>query len=212
MTYDEAFEVAHCPETREAINKLREKYIRYPITKSLTAEDAFISNLVLKGRVLELGCGLGYSSKYFKECGFQVHSWESSRSMMVLAKQINGMNVVNMSVSGLEKISFYDGVFANLSMMNFTKADFEKNLKLIYRSLIPGGILHLVLKLGDGETKDALGQTITYYQEGEIYQLFSKTYFMLIENLKGESINLKGQAEPWIALQFAKGSDYGSRL
>jgi hypothetical protein len=42
MTYDEAFEVAHCPETREAINKLREKYIRYPITKSLTAEDAFM--------------------------------------------------------------------------------------------------------------------------------------------------------------------------
>ena len=52
----------------------------------------------------------------------------------------------------------YDGIWANFSLLHAPRAAFPLHLMALKRAIKPGGLLHLGMKLGEGEGRDGLGR------------------------------------------------------
>jgi SAM-dependent methyltransferase len=103
-------------------------------------EDIFMP---FKGRLLDLGCGVGQYSAYFKSQGFDVTAGDiSERALTYLNGKDPDIKTVRLDMT--EPLPFadnsFDVVFANLSIHFFSAADTENLIKEVRRILKDGGL------------------------------------------------------------------------
>jgi len=103
-------------------------------------EDVFMSH---KGKLLDLGCGVGQYSKYFLDKGFEVMSADiSARALDYLSKKTPQIETVMLDMT--EPLPFadnsFDVVFANLSIHFFSENDTQSLVAEIKRILKDDGI------------------------------------------------------------------------
>jgi len=103
---------------------------------------ADIINNIPKGKVLDLGCGLGQYTKYFLDKGFEVVSADISINALNKVKErIPEANIIQMDMS--KRIPFDDQtfalVFANLSIHYFSEEVTKKLIKDVERILKSDG-------------------------------------------------------------------------
>lgn len=101
-----------------------------------------IINNIPKGKVLDLGCGLGQYTKYFIDKGFEVISADISiNALNKLKENIPEANI--MQIDMRQKIPFEENsfviVFANLCIHYFNKEDTERLIKEIKRIIKKDG-------------------------------------------------------------------------
>ena len=103
-------------------------------------EDVFMPH---KGKLLDLGCGIGQYSEYFMGKGFDVVAGDiSPRALEFLSHKNPDIKTVTLDMT--EPLSFadnsFDVVFANLSIHFFSQKDTEALIAEVKRILKNGGL------------------------------------------------------------------------
>lgn len=139
-TYDQiaaAYHVIATPEHRAWLeNSMREFLSRLPGPSVLVA-----------------GCGEGRDSRYLRELGARVVSFDLSDGMLSLARAADPTGTyLRVDLRDAQSIgSSFDGIWACACLYHLTKSEFRSCLKSFHQMLQPGGVLFLNLKLGAGE-------------------------------------------------------------
>ena len=113
--------------------------------------NTFADYLVDKAYVLDLGCGTGRDSLYFKEKGFKVKCIDGSVNMCKIASEALGQEVENKTYFDMYYKDLFDGVFACASLLHLKDEDLKVVLKKVYDSLKYNGIMYASFKYGNDE-------------------------------------------------------------
>ena len=160
--------------------------------------DAFLAAMPEGGHVLELGCGPGRIAGVMQRAGLVVDAVDASPEMAALAQRLHGVAVRVARFEDIAGTGVYDGIWANFSLLHAPKAGMPGHLARLARALKPGGRLHLGLKTGTGERRDALGRFYAFYEEDELRDLLAGAGFTVAACDHGEGPGLAGTSDPFM--------------
>lgn len=161
---------------------------------------AFLARLPEGARVLDLGCGPGASAAIMAERGFAVEALDGSAEMVARAAAIPGVVARRALFEEVEGVACYAGVWANFSLLHAPRDAFPGHLARLHRALVPGGWLHLGMKLGAGEGPDSIGRFYTYYGEDELEGLLEAAGFAVRARRVSRGKGLSGDVSDFIVL------------
>ncbi|PVA10904.1 SAM-dependent methyltransferase [Pelagivirga sediminicola] len=161
---------------------------------------AFIAAMPAGARVLDLGCGPGRAAGQMAAAGLRADAVDAVPEMVALAAAQPGVTAWQASFDELEGRDMYDGIWANFSLLHAERGALPRHLAALDRALKPGGLLHIGMKTGTGEGRDALGRFYTYYTEDELRALLADAGLATQDSQTGASRGLDGQTAPWIVL------------
>ncbi|MEM6384991.1 MAG: class I SAM-dependent methyltransferase [Pseudomonadota bacterium] len=165
---------------------------------------AFLAQIARGGRILDLGCGPGHTAAAMMRAGYVVDAIDASPELAAIARDEYGVDVQVTTFDTLQNQEFYDGIFANFSLLHDPKSEMPNHLSRIARALASHGILHIGLKCGVGERRDALGRFYAYYEIEELIGLLTSAGFESIHQRTGEEIGLDGTVAPWVIILARK--------
>ena len=150
----------------------------------------FFANLLNnKGLILDLGCGYGKVSKWFKEKGFKTIGYDISKNMINLG--LNFDKSLNLHLADITKIPkqkvLADGAIYAYSLFHLNKKQAKKSLETLNTNLKNDGYVMLLLQKGQGERIvqepfDPQKQMyVKFYDENEILKLLEETEYKVIK-------------------------------
>lgn len=161
---------------------------------------AFIADVPPEARVLDLGCGPGTAAAKMARAGLKVDAFDPVAEMVALAGRHLGVNARQAGFSDLAVERFYDGIWANFSLLHAARSDMPGHLSRIATALKPGGRFHIAVKTGPGAARDKIGRYYTYYAETELTDMLEAAGFVVFDKREGSGTGLSGEAASWIAL------------
>jgi len=114
--------------------------------------NTFLSHLELGSKIVDLGCGTGFSAGYFTKNGMNVVGVDLSKNMIKIAKR--NYPHIHFFVDDIRNFSLnnqIDAVWAGYSLFHFEQEHFERTIEKIKTYLKPDGIFGLVMQEGRGE-------------------------------------------------------------
>lgn len=162
---------------------------------------AFIAELRPGGLVLDLGCGPGRSAALLREAGFAIEAMDASEGMVRTARERYGVEARLGTFDDLDAVARYDGIWANFSLLHAPRAALPRHLAAIARALRPGGVLHLGLKVGEGEERDHLGRLYVYFTPGELEGLLDAAGFDVTGRREDAMTGMAGNKDPFVILR-----------
>ena len=168
--------------------------------KQKTMLSEFIKAMPDNARVLDLGCGPGFAAAQMQNANLQADAFDASAVMVRLAGQHAGVNVQLKTFEQLNAEDYYHGIWASFSLLHAPKSSFPNHLTAIRRALVPGGTLHLGMKLGQGESRDRLGRFYAYYSQSELENHLEVAGFATTDFVLRESAGLSGDLMPSIMI------------
>lgn len=161
---------------------------------------AFMDALPQGGLVMDLGCGPGNTAAMMQAAGFVVEATDASDKMVEMAHSEFGVAAKVATFDDLDADAYYDGIWANFSLLHAPKSDMPKHLSAIHKALKPNGHFHIGMKLGTGEQRDTINRMYTYYEEDELSGLLSDAGFTVLTTRNGELMGMAGDVEPFIII------------
>ncbi len=161
----------------------------------------FIAALPSGGHALDLGCGPGFAAAEMAKAGLQATATDASPEMAKAAGQYPGVTSRCETFADLPRKPTYHGIYANFSLLHGRKADFPGYIAACKTALFPDGVLHLGLKLGEGEERDAIGRFYSYYSEDELKDVLAKNGFTVTWQKTGHEVGMAGTDDPFILIQ-----------
>ncbi len=171
---------------------------------------AFIAALPAGGRVLDLGCGAGAASAAMAAAGLDVDALDASEGMVAVARERYAVQARIGTFDDVTPDAAYDGIWANFSLLHAPRPAMPRHLARLNAALVPGGLLHLGLKTGGGERRDALGRLYTYYAEAEIAGLLEAAGLQVIDLEQGRDTGFDGTLADWVVLWARRGRAQGA--
>lgn len=113
--------------------------------------DIFLSYLKPDSYILDLGCGIGRDSKYFKEKNYKVKAIDGSKKMCEIASKILNEPVEQINFLDINYINEFDGIFACASLLHLNNEDLIECLKKLVLALKDNGIIYASFKFGENE-------------------------------------------------------------
>lgn len=163
---------------------------------------AFIAACPSGARVLDLGCGPGTSAAIMARAGLQVDAVDASAEMVARAATHPGVTARQASFDEMATLpGGYGGVWANFSLLHAPRADFPRHLSDLKSVMLPGAVLHIGMKLGSGEARDAIGRFYSYYSDDELTAYLQKAGFRVHDRSFGSGTGLDGAVSDWIVLR-----------
>jgi len=159
----------------------------------------FVAAMPQNARVLDYGCGPGHAAAEMQRRGLIVNAFDASAEMVAIAQNA-GVDARLKSFDEMKEVNAYQGVWASFSLLHAAKSEFPTLLRAIRRALVPGGLLILAMKLGQGEERDQIGRYYAYYSQSELNELLIDAGFKPTEAMQGESIGLAGKSAPFIVV------------
>jgi SAM-dependent methyltransferase len=132
------------------------------------ALEAFLARLPAGARILDLGCGPGHLSAVMAERGMDPDPVDASAGMVALARENFGLPARQATFDEIDGGAVYDAVWANFSLLHAPRAEMPGHLERLARALRPGGLIHLGMKVGEGEARDGLNRFYTYWRVEEL--------------------------------------------
>ncbi|MEM6462112.1 MAG: class I SAM-dependent methyltransferase [Pseudomonadota bacterium] len=160
----------------------------------------FIGQVRPGGLVLDLGCGPAASSAVMRDHGLRVDPVDASSAMVELANATHGIGARLADFGDIDAVAVYDGVWANFSLLHARPDAFDQHLRALHRALVPGGIFHIGMKLGQGSNRDSIGRFYAYYTREELSDRLTKSGFSVDGYSLGQARGLAGDVEPWITM------------
>jgi SAM-dependent methyltransferase len=148
--------------------------------KDRTQQDLFLSHVRKGGHVLDLGCGSGRDTAYFKEQGYTADACDGSEELCRLASEYLKQPVKVMDFRELCADSAYDGIYASASVMHLPYEDLRNLFPKLFWALKEDGVLYASFKYGDHE-EFSHGRHFTYLNEDRIRELVKDLPCEMIE-------------------------------
>ncbi|MEM9106056.1 MAG: class I SAM-dependent methyltransferase [Pseudomonadota bacterium] len=188
-------------KTIDVYDKNIEAYVK--LTKRAEPDAAllaFMKRVAPDGLVLDLGCGPATSAATMRDHGFRVDPVDASPEMVKLANDTYDIGARVAHFGELVETDHYDGVWANFSLLHAQPQDLPEHLQAIHQALVPGGVFHIGMKLGEGARRDRLDRFYAYYSQADLTAYLTAAGFRVEDGATGEEMGLAGDIEPWITL------------
>jgi ubiquinone/menaquinone biosynthesis C-methylase UbiE len=154
---------------------------------------AFASENSINGKLIDLGCGPGQTTKYLADCGCNdILGVDLSPGMVKVAKEINPQ--LNFETADMLNLSYPDKTFgaaiAFYSIVHFDYAQISIAFKEIKRVLVNNGHFLFSFHIGDDivHRDEFLDQPVNidfhFFQPTKIIELLTATGFEIIDNLE----------------------------
>lgn len=167
--------------TLDFYNKNAEDYARKTFKTDMSEScDRFLKHVVPGGKILDLGCGSGRDTVYFREHGYEVCAVDGSEELCRIASENTGLHVRHLLFQDLDYVGEFDGVWACASLLHMPGNDLPDVLAKVYDSLKAGGVFFTCFKYGIGEEiRD--GKHYTDMTEQRIGLLLHESGFEILE-------------------------------
>ena len=153
--------------------------------------------------VLDWGCGPGNSAALMQAQGIQAEATDASPEMADLARGL-GIEVTVAPYDALDPAPRYRGIWANFALLHLPRDEIPAMIALAARALLPGGVLHLGMKAGEGSARDALGRFFTFVTEDELDRWTASAGLDRLAVRHGAGNGLAGQVEPFVIHRSGK--------
>ncbi|MCB1397018.1 MAG: class I SAM-dependent methyltransferase [Rhodobacteraceae bacterium] len=163
----------------------------------------FIAALPPGARVLDWGCGPGLQAAVMQRHGVDVDPVDASEAMIAIARDRRGLPARQASFDAPLQ-GPYQGAWVSFSLLHAPRADLPRHLRALSEALVPGGLLFLGMKLGQGEARDALGRFYAYYSRDELLTHLQTAGFAPIDIEERADTGLSGRTEPGLLILARK--------
>jgi 2-polyprenyl-3-methyl-5-hydroxy-6-metoxy-1,4-benzoquinol methylase len=174
----------------------RDRYLSQDSTTTRPMLDKFLGLIAsVTGsaqRVLDIGSGAGFDSKYLSENGCNVTGIDLSDSFLDIAREVAPK--AEFLKMDIREISFdpesFKGVWACASLLHLPRTEVPQVLNVLFKILSNNGVLFLAMKSGEGEkietnkgegNLDGAVRFFSYFSEIELIDLVTKAGFQIIE-------------------------------
>lgn len=164
----------------------------------------FLEKLSQKnGKILDLGCGSGRDSKYFKELGFEVVALDMSEKLAKRASEYIGQEVIVKDMRELEFKEEFIGVWACASILHIPIEEIAKVFERVFESLVPNGIFYSSFKYGSNDyTKN--GRDFTCFTPERFFQYFPQYRENIVEIFETSDVREGREGEKWFNIIMKK--------
>ena len=158
----------------------------------------FLSYLPKSAYILDLGCGTGRDSRYFRECGHFVLPVDASKEMCKIASEVSGVTARLLKFEDLDYNEEFDGVWACASLLHAEREMLPEILCRINKALKPKGILYMSFKYGKA-SEERNGRFFTDMTEGDIPFLCNdNSCFKVLEYYISADVRQERSSERWL--------------
>lgn len=164
----------------------------------------FMALLPEGAKVLDLGCGPARASVHMREAGFHPDPVDASDGMIDLANAAHAIGARKLTFDEIDMVTAYDGVWANFSLLHAPYADLPRILSSLATALRKRGILHIAMKVGNGEARDKIDRLYTYVTPAELLQFLDDAGFEVLATEEGHEIGCAGTNDPFVVMRARK--------
>ena len=133
-----------------------------------------------------------------RDAGLDAEAWDATPAMVHHARERHGIEARLARFEDLDAENLYDGIWANFSLLHAPRAALPGHLAAIAHALRPGGRLHLGMKTGEGEGRDALGRFYAYYRVEELRGLLRAAGLAPLAHREGVADGFTDAPEPFV--------------
>ncbi len=166
----------------------------------ISGTERFASFVGGKKEVLDIGCGGGVKSKFFKEKGFVVTGIDFSEKMIEIARrEYPEIQFSVLDMRDVEKLEgMYDGIFIQAALLHIPHQEAADVVRKISTKLRTGGYLYIAVKerypgrvAEEIKVEDDYGYSyerfFSYYSVGDLEGYFKDSGFEIVyEETTGE--------------------------
>ncbi len=162
------------------------------------AQNKFLNYLRPNSRILDLGCGSGRDSLFFKSRGFSVTAVDGSPEICKQTSSLIGDDVRCLLFEDLDYRNRFQGIWACASLLHVPKDDMQMVLKKVSVALVMHGILYVSYKYGTHQ-REKDGRLFSDYTECDLAKLFSRdNRLSLIEHWITADVRPGRSDEKWL--------------
>lgn len=148
-------------------NNNSEKYFNNTISVNLNHLYKIIQmNINKNDSILDLGCGSGRDSLYFKQQGYNVTALDGSQQLADKASELIGQDVIVMNFEHIKLTEKFHAIWACASLLHVKRAYILDVLNnLVSNNLEDNGVFYMSFKYGDKEYIDEHVRYFNCYTE-----------------------------------------------
>ena len=188
-------------ETIEYYNDNAKEYFDYTVNVDMSEHyERFLKYLPDNAYILDVGCGSGRDSMFFKSAGYKVKAIDGSEKLCELASTYLGEKVENKRFLEIDYTDMFEGIWANASLLHAERNTIDSVVEKLWKALKEKGIIYASFKYGDGDRV----QGDRYYNdqnEETIKELFKD--FKIRELWKSDD-KIPGRNDKWINIIAVK--------
>ena len=167
--------------TLDFYNQHAKEYFFQTVKADLSATyKKFLPFIKKEGLILDLGCGSGRDSYYFKQNGYQIVAVDGSKELATQASLLLGQPVLNQLFEDIQFNEEFDGVWACASLLHVSAKELPSILIKIRESLKKEGVFYISVKEGEAPA-DEDGRFFQYYSPSQFHHLISQCGGLKIE-------------------------------
>ncbi len=181
-------------------NKNAEQFIRNTKSADMSIlQNIFIKHVAKGGRILDLGCGSGRDSLFFKHKHYDVYAIDASIEMVRHCQPLLGERVLHVTFEDYQSDILYDGIWACASLIHVDRAGLADIIIKYTDMLKPCGVFLMSFK----QKKDdyfADGRSFTCFTKQQLAVFLSKIdCFTHIEFIETRDVRPGREDEKWIS-------------
>lgn len=125
----------------------------------------FLEQIPEGGTILDMGCGSGRDSKFFKEHGYDVYAVDASEMMIEHTSRFLGDRAVLAAFDEYEPDVMFDGIWASASLLHVPEEEMVKTVRRYFDMLKDNGVFHMSFKVRDEHFTKGLRSFTCYDKE-----------------------------------------------
>ena len=166
------------------------------------AWSTFQTTLPTSARILDLGCGAGRDVGHFTQLGMLAQGTDLSLGLLREAQRRAPAPYTQADMRALPyAANSFDGIWMSASLLHIPKPQGLKVLQEAGRLLVPGGVLYVSVKQGEGEEWETREgpRLFVYYRPDELTALIEQAGMQITEVWRDETpkhtwVNVIGMA------------------